>query len=340
MSQNKFQSLQRTLCILRHLQRGSADKSTLAAFVETECEPNIYNEFRENADNKRFENDIKRLRELGADYEYISEDKAYRLVTLGDFNPLCLSEQELDTVAFLSETFAPGAPKSGHVQELLQHVLAALVERQRSAIHGRRRRLQIDLKRRNTEEIPAKVQEAIDRAVSQRRLIRFGYLSPSQADGIPRVHTVQPWNYLFDPVRGHYYLDGYRLQVDGPHGLWRKESWQRYRPERILTEELVVLPDKLPPTPPKRPRFKIEYLLSPEIARLGQISHHFDDMEIHGIDEDGWTRVTGVTADLFFAVRQLLSYGANCRVIGGPEAKREMEKIVENLHNLYKAEIN
>jgi len=335
MSQNKFQSLQRTLCILRHLQRGPADKNTLAAFVETECEPNVYNDFQGKADNKRFENDLKRLRDLGAEYEYISEDKAYRLITFGDFTPLCFSEQELDAVAFLSETFAPGAPKSEQVQELLQHILEALVERQRSAILGRRRRLQIDLKRRNTEEIPAKVQDAIDRAVAQRRLLRFSYLSPSQTDGIPRIHTVQPWNYLFDTARGHYYLDGYRLQVDGPHGLWRKESWQRYRPERIQPEGLSVLSDKLPPTPPKRPRHQLEYLLSPEIARLGQISRHFDEMEIHEQNEEGWTRVTGTTNDLFFAVRQLLGYGANCKVLGDSGAKREMEKLVAKMAEVY-----
>jgi len=335
MSQTKFRSLQRTLCILRHLQRDPADKTTLASFVEIECEPDVYNGFQTNADNKRFEHDMKRLREWGADYEYIAENKAYRLITLGDFNPLCLSENELDTVAFLSETFAPGAPKSEQVQELLQHVLATLIDRQRSAVQGRRRRLQVDLRRRDSGEILVKVQNAIDRAITQRRLLRFGYLSPMQADGIPRTHTVQPWNYLFDAARGHYYLDGYRLQVDGPHGVWKKGSWQPYRPERILPEDIKVLPDKLPPTPPKRPRYEIEYMLAPEVARLGQISRHFEDMQIHETNADGWTRVTGVTTDLFFAVRQLLGYGANCKVIGGPEAKREMKSIVEKMAMVY-----
>jgi hypothetical protein len=103
-------------------------------------------------------------------------------------------------------------------------------------------------------------------------------------------------------MRRHLYLDAYRLHVSGPLGEWPQPRWQKYRLGRILLEAIEVLPDKLPPTPPKRPRHELEYLLAPEIARLGEVSRHFDDMTVHPPDE-GWVRVTAKTDDLFAAVQ-------------------------------------
>lgn len=52
---------------------------------------------------------------------------------------------------------------------------------------------------------------------------------------------------------------------------------QKYRLGRILPDAIEVLPDKLPPTPPKRPLMNWR-LLALEIARLGPgVSYHFDD---------------------------------------------------------------
>ncbi|MEZ4717737.1 MAG: WYL domain-containing protein [Caldilineaceae bacterium] len=46
------------------------------------------------------------------------------------------------------------------------------------------------------------------------------------------------------------------------------------------------------------------------------MGRHFDDMEIHPADPEGWVRVTATTDNLFRAVRVLLSYGPACRVLG------------------------
>jgi hypothetical protein len=119
-------------------------------------------------------------------------------------------------------------------------------------------------------------------------------------------------------------------------GEWSQPRWQKYRLGRILPDEIEVLPDKLPPTPPKRPRHELEYLLAPEIARLGQVSRHFDDMTVHPPDADGWVRVTAKTDDLFAAVQTLLSYGARCLVIGDAEARRMLEENIATLAKLYK----
>ena len=327
--------LLRSLTLLRHLQSGPQDRETLADFVRIDCDPEAYLEPNQNANKKCFENDIKRLRELGVELDYY--DGHYRLLTYGDFNPVGLSQAALNSLAFLGETFGPGAPQHEAIQSLLHTIADWLPAEQRDSLPLRRHRLRLDLRRRDDDQIDPGVHGAIDRALSQHRPLRFAYLSPGQADGVPRVHTIQPWELFYDTVRHHLYLDGYRVLVTGPLGDWDKPTWQRYRLGRILVEGIEVLPDKFAPIPPKRPRYQLEYWLAPEIARLGEISRHFDELTVGKPDGEGWVPVTATTADLFRAVRLLLGYGPNCRVTGGSEARQEMVALVAALGKVYGA---
>ena len=328
----KQRAFQRSLAILRHLQREPCSRDDLATYVCIAVGSDAYLLDNPAKLRKQFENDIQRLRDWSVELEYY--EGQYHLISYGDFSPVSLSERALDDLAFLAETFGPEAPRHVRVQELLRTVMDWLPQSQRDTVSTRRLRLQMDLRRRDTDKIPPRVQLAIDKAVGKQQL-RFEYLSPSQADGVPRRHTVEPWRLYFDTMRGHLYLDAYRVQVEGPYGVWTKKTWKRYRLGRILPDTIEVLPDRLPPEPPRRPRHRLEYLLSPKIARGGDITRHFDDMEVHETDADGWVRVTATTGDLFRAMRLLLKYGPNCKVIGGNEARREMESLVRDLASLY-----
>lgn len=318
--------LQRSLCILRHLQSSPASRDELARFVQIEADSTAYENFSHKADRKMWENDIARLRELGVELDHY--DGSYHLISYGEFTPVSLTEADLDVLAFLAETFSPGAPNSQGIQHLLRHMSDWLPTSQRESIPMRRQRLRLDLRRKDDDQIAPIVQDAIERALSQHRLLRFQYRSPGQTDGIPRLHTVQPWQLYYDTVRHHLYLDAYRLQVEGPSGIWEKEQWQAYRLGRILPDAIQVLPDKFTSIEPKRSRYQLKYLLSPEITRLGEITRHFDDMQIQPPTADGWVCVTAITDDLFRAVRLLLGYGPNCKVIGGSEARSEIQALV------------
>jgi predicted DNA-binding transcriptional regulator YafY len=333
----KHETLRRTLSLLRALQRQPTDREGLALYVALTHDGDGYGDLTDKAQLRQLENDLQRLRELGIDYSVAGKGEAYRFLTFGEFAPLCLTDDELATLAFLAESFQRNAPQGDAVQHLLRRVIDLLPEGQQGEVQGRRRRLRMDLRRRSEQEIAPRVQAAIEKAVGRQQL-RFAYRSPNQADEEPRTHVVEPWDFVFDTVRGHFYLEAYRLSVEGPYGLWKEGQWQRYRPERIDPETIQVLPDRLPPTPPKRPRHQLAYWLAPEIARLGQITRHFDDMAIHETNEEGWVRVTATTDNLFFAVRQLLHYGPNCRVTGGREARREMVRLVERMGDLYARE--
>ena len=329
-----YHEIQRCLTILRQLQRAPATKAELMEYVRVEVTPEAYADDPKLAD-KTFARDIDRLRTWGVEI-VVGKGHAYHLQSYGDFNPVSLDEQALGALAFLSETFVEGAPQAEAVQQFLRRVLDWLPAGQRSMVTLNRRRLQVDLRRRDDDFVPDTVQVAVEKAYNERRRLRFWYLSPSQADGAPRRHTIEPWFLHFDTMRRHLYLDAYRLHVTGPLGEWSQPRWQKYRLGRILPDEIEVLPDKLPPTPPKRPRHELEYLLAPEIARLGQVSRHFDDMTVHPPDADGWVRVTAKTDDLFAAVQTLLSYGARCLVIGDAEARRMLEENIATLARIYK----
>lgn len=328
-----YYEMQRCLTILRQLQRAPATKAALMEYVRVEVAPEAYPDDPKLAD-KTFARDIDRLREWGVEI-VTGKGHEYHLQSYGAFNPVSLDAQGLGALAFLSETFVEGAPQAEAVQQLLRRVLDWLPEGQRSRVTLNRQRLRVDLRRRDNDFVPDAVQTAVETAYNTRRRLRFWYLSPSQADGAPRRHTVEPWFLHFDTMRRHLYLDAYRLHVSGPLGEWGQPRWQKYRLGRIQPEEIEVLPDKLPPTPPKRPHHELEYLLAPEIARLGEVSRHFDDMTVHPPDAEGWVRVTAKTGDLFAAVQVLLGYGSRCRVIGGAEARRTMADNVGALARFY-----
>ncbi|HMN29156.1 MAG TPA: WYL domain-containing protein [Caldilineaceae bacterium] len=333
MPDQTSRALLRSLALLRRLQRSPADRATLADAVRIEVDPAAYGELRSKAEIKLFANDIQRLRELGVDIYY--HTGAYHLVSYGEFSPVGLGEDGLNALAFLSESFGPGAPNSLAIQELVSQVTDWLPAGQRDSLPARRQRLRLDLRRRDRDQILPAVQEAIDRAVNQRRLLQFHYRAPGQADSTPRRHTVQPWGVYFDTLRRHLYLDAYCLSVSGPHGFFRQELWRTYRLGRILPDGLTVLPDRLPPEPPPRPRIPLEYWLAPEIARQDEITAHFDHTQIHERDAQGWLRITATTHDLFQATRLLLTYGPYCRVTGGTAARQEMLRLVRGMAEWY-----
>lgn len=326
----------RSLALLRCLQRGAADRATLTALIQAECGADAYPDATDaDAVRRMFEEDIKRLRQWGVQIPDVRKTKVYTLASYGEFSPVALGEAALDALAFLLETFGPAAPNSDGVQQLLRTVVDWLPNEQAASLAARRQRLHLDLRQRDAGMIDPRIEQTIDRALREGRRLRFAYHSPSRTDGVTPSHTVEPWYKVFDPLRGHFYLDAYWLESTSPNGRFAQQKWQKFRLDSILADGLEVLPGKRSPSPPPRPRKQLDYLLAPQITRRGQVTRHFDNMETHGTDANGWLRVTATTADLFSALRLLLTYGPNCKVIGGTEAQREMERLVQGLGEVY-----
>ena len=332
------QRLVRSLSILRRLQVGAADRQALIDHVQTECGPLAYETDSERGIESLLARDIKFLREnLFVNIPNVDRsNNTYEIVNFGDFRPLCLTEAELDALITLLQSFQPGAPRSEEIAGFLARIANLLPAMQQKALKTKQARLRLDLRRRDGETIAPLVQRTVDKAIREKRHLQFAYRTAGQRDNQPRIHEVQPDHQFFDPSRGHLYLDAYWLTSDGPSGKYKQERWQAFRLDRILADDnLRVLPQKVPPLLPRRPRHQLEYWLSPQIARLGQVTRHFEEMAVHETDANDWVRVTGTTDNLFQATRLLLGYGPNCRVTGGMEAKREMEKMISEMAAVY-----
>ncbi len=332
------QRLIRSLSILRRLQIGEADQETLIRHVHADCGPLAYGEEGGRSLESQFARDIKFLREqlLVKIPSVDRSNNTYEIADFGDFRPLCLTDTELDALITLQQSFQPGAPQSEEIASFLTRIAQLLLDSQQKALKTKQARLRLDLRRRDHKTIAPVVQRMVDKAIREKRHLQFAYHTAGQRDDEPRIHEVQPDHQFFDPSRGHLYLDAYWLTSDGPVGKQKQERWQLFRLDRILADEnLRVLSQKIPPTLPRRPRHQLAYWLSPKIARLGQVTRHFDEMVVHESDADGWVRVTGTTDNLFQATRLLLGYGPNCRVTGGAEAKAEMEKLIREMAMVY-----
>ena len=246
---------------------------------------------------------------------------------------LDLPDEDLEAMAWLEQTFDHDSPQHDEVQALLGRLRLYLGVERLAALERCRTVLAVDLSQRDEDEIPPAVWERLTKALLERRQVELLYLSPRYADGQPRRHVAEPYERYFDTTHGHYYLRAYCRCVVGPDGREEPCRYRTYRVGRILA--VTVLPQKMSPLPPLAPCYAVEYELAPKVARLG-VTHH-TWMEIKEIEQraDGSAVVRGETDSLFWAVRGLLHYGSTCRVVGGPEMVREMQKVVGEMAEIY-----
>jgi hypothetical protein len=329
--------LARCLVLLRRIQRGPAKKRTLMTHVQQVLGEEAYGDLSSKSATSRFENDKTRLRvRLGIDLAYSREASGY--IIRGTERPLLdIADEHLQTLAFLADTFQPGSPHAPQVQALIETLIRWLGP-ERRRLYERLRGIapDLELRLRDSDEIAPDVWAAVQEAYNAKQQLQFDYISSRYEDGLPRQNIVEPWGFYFDTARGHYYLRGYCLWRGGPGGVSEPRAYRHYRLGRIQAGSAQVLPTKLPPLPRASRRYEVVYELSPEIARLGVSRQPGLVGEQQATPaEAGWTRVTGKTEDLFLLSRNLLYYGANCRVLGGPELLQEMRQLVQGLAAVY-----
>jgi predicted DNA-binding transcriptional regulator YafY len=265
---------------------------------------------------------------------YNRSDRVYELQEFPELPGFDLPDEALAALAFLEDTFGPDAPHYNKIMALRNHLLACLPEQRREELASQRVAPKVDLRRLDTGVISPGTEEQVQRALTRRRLLRFAYRSPLYEDGLFRRHTVEPYELYFDTVRRHQYLYAFCRQIDGPEGSQKPERYVHYRLDRIAPKEIELLETKLAPFAPRSKRYDLIYQLAPEVARLGEVTQHFDEMRVT-LEANGSALVEATTDNLFFAVRTLLHYGQTCQVLGGPDALREMRAIVQGMARLY-----
>lgn len=159
------------------------------------------------AASRRFERDIERLRDWGVEI-VTGPGHEYHLQSYGVLSPVSLDDAELSTLAFERDLRRDAAGRSRAAPcWRWTGFRSGSAARSASSVSGCRSAAPDD------DFISSPVQAAVEKAHDERRQLRFWYLSPGQADGKPRQHTVEPWHLHFDTMRRHLYLDAYRLRV-------------------------------------------------------------------------------------------------------------------------------
>ena len=316
---SEWMVLRRCLVLIECLLRGPASKDDLVERVRRRLDDEAYQANSASGRISAFERDVNvRLPKLGCTARFNRQTGQYELVDIEALPGFDVPDRALSALAFLEDTFQPGTPNYAGAQALLQHLRLCLTEDRRA-----------DLERatRCTAGQPAPTQRPFHprqcqpghraRQGTAPSACAFAIFPRHLKDHRPRTHTVEPYDYYFDSVWGHEYLYAYCRSVDGPDGIQHVNSYIRYRPERILTDGIEVLETRLPPGQPRVKRNSLVYRLAPAIARLGDVSRHFQGMETTP-QEDGSVIVQAEVDDLFFALRTLLHYGSMCEVLGGP----------------------
>ena len=332
-SESVWHVARRCLAVINRLQQEPATKGELLDVTYRVEDPDA----PQTALAKRFEKDKVRLWEnLGVQIRYDKSVKGY-VITERERPLLNLSDTDIETLAFLADTFQPDSPHAPEVHKLIDQLVDWLpVERQKLFKRLSGQQPTADLRQRDSEEIAPDVWEAALEAWQAKQELQFDYLSSQHDDGIRRQHHVQPWDLYFTD-RGHWQLRGFCLFNDGPFGPWSPNDYINYRVSRIVPGSMKILPRKLPGVRPHgRPQEAI-FELAPTIARFGVSMRKelIDEPEVLPLD-DGWVRVTGKTYDVFHLARNLLYYGKNCRVLGGETLLKEMRSLVTGLAKIYR----
>jgi len=323
------------LVILRHLQKGPADKGELIKVVQ-EAISDAYDKANQEAQNSSFERDMKNVRlRLGADVVCDRSSNLYYLNDPGPYFRLALSDDALSGLAFLLHAFDFDGTISEVVRPFLDSAQNLLTAEQAQRLERFGSTLHLKLQNLDETRITAMVWQKVNHAVSSRRVLRFDYLAPRHSEPEPRTHTVE----AYDPVRyhkGHFELRAYCRHWSNPHG-WEKSNagWIRYRLDRIQPDSIEVLSEILHLSQRQKRLTEVRYRISPNLAR-GGVSHHFEQMEVEQPDENGWVTVRGQTTDLFEAERIFLAYGQHCIVLSPSELVVRMKQATAEMVEYYK----
>ncbi len=330
-----WQTIRRCLAILRRLQRGPANKAELLAAVSAAEGDDAYGLGPPQTQSKRFHRDLEALRNrLGLDVRFDQRAGGY-CILVSEQGLLDLADDVLEALVFLEDTFTPETPHYEEVS-LLVGTLRGFLSPQRLRDLARcRSALEVDLRKLDEGRIAPDVWEAVERAYLERRVLRFDYRSPTWEAEMPHRCEVEPYAHFFDTVRRHYYLRGYcRWEETPAHGRQEIAAYRLYRTDRIVAGSAEVLPEKLPPGRPRTRTHTLVYELTPQVARLRDVTRHFEEMEVEYRD-DGSALVTAQVEDVFQAVRTLLHYGSSCRVLGDETMQREMRQVVAEMAGVY-----
>lgn len=266
---------------------------------------------------RRLTRDIRALRAWG--YK-ITIHRASHTYTLQEMTHIHLTDENVQALALIRETFAGLAPVSADVMSILKKIAEVLPESQRT-LYDALPSLSIQLKPAADYRPYLHNIHLLETAVEQSRKIRFVYPSLDGQQAITHI-GVEPYEIQF--FDRHFYLLGFT-----PYALEMLE----FRVDRI--ENLEVMAGKAAKYR-KRKTIAFTYRLSERIARTG-ISERFSNQQIV-IQTDGSAIIQAEGYSAFRIIQELLRYGEQAELLGPPDLRVRMEQVVDAMGTLYRKE--
>ena len=263
---------------------------------------------------RRLGRDVSALRQLGYT---ITIDRSTHAYTLQETSFLELSPENVQALALVRETFETLAPISLDVLAALERIVAALPASQRELYFGRPA-LSIRMKPAADYRPYLKTIRLLQNAIEQSRKIRFVYPVLDERGAITHL-GVEPYEIQF--FDRHFYLLGFT-----PHD----PEMMEFRIDRLQNLEIMT---NRAARQRSRKTLPFTYRLSERIARMG-ISERFYNQRVE-IQPDGSAIVQAEGYSAFRIIQDLLRYGEQAELLGPPELRARMGRVVEALALLY-----
>lgn len=302
--------IQRLKALRDLLRKGEFSRSEILRLLPQYYKP-------DSAGTRRLARDIRALREWGYT---VSVDHAKHTYTLQPMPFISLSDENVQALALIRETFATLTPISLDILSALEKIVAALPESQR-AIYADQPPLTIHIKPAADYRPALGNIRLLESAIAQDRKVRFEY--PALDDGQMVTHVgVEPYQVQF--FDRHFYLLGFT-----PHD----PAMLEFRVDRI--QGLETMSGKTSKHR-KRRMTSFTYRLSERIARNG-VSERFSNQQVT-LQSDGSAIIQAEGYSDFRIIQELLRYGEQAELMGPPELRERISGVVQAMLALYKTE--
>ncbi|HEY7348052.1 MAG TPA: WYL domain-containing protein [Ktedonobacterales bacterium] len=245
--------------------------------------------------------DVRALRQLGF---LIQESGKPITFTLIGWPIPPFSNEELNTLALIRETFGAPVPHSGRIQQLLERLTASLPETQRR-VYLRRPALRVPLHTAIDYRPYEKLILWLEESISNRHQIAFDYQSVT-SQSVVRHDPLDP--YEIEYFHNHFYLIAYS---------YRWGYTQEFRIDRIIENENS--PQRLHTLIPgikSRRLITFTYRLPARFVEHG-VSERFIILD-HSTKEEPngeWAYITAQGRSDFWIIRTLLAYAENAVIV-------------------------
>lgn len=303
-------TFRRRLIIFRRLFRSDCATSDLIEAVNLELNHDGY----PPAANMALKHDLDALKhEYNCTIRFDRKTSCYRLLSVGDFAILDLTNDSLDALNFIDKNFPDDNVLAAfiNVQKLLRQIKMLIPNEVKP-------RGNVPLSFRNPgrqiTEVDKRTYQIIRKAIENKQLLMFDYTSNFELYD-SRRHTVAPYEVFFRD--GHAYLDAVVHAVT-PAGHVVSNDSVEYRLDRMTRGSTKILPTSIPPIRPAQTRHSLVYILGPEVARRRDLATFFNETTIT-YNADGSATVAAIVSNLWTTRQILLRYGNACIVTSPPE---------------------